>query len=84
MTTENLRAEHDRIIDVLADARSYQGWTQNRLAKKMGACNSTVSNIETGGKFPSLSTLIRYADAVGLKLELIPKETNIGPIEYVR
>ncbi len=71
MTTAALLAEHERIVDGLITARLHAGLNGKNLARKMGACPTTVSNIDRLVKFPSLSTLIRYADAVGLRIELM-------------
>lgn len=73
MTTAALLAQHERIVDELIGARLHAGLDGKQLAKKMGSCPTTVSNIDRLTKFPSLSTLIRYADAVGLKIELTPR-----------
>ena len=70
MTTAAVIAEHERIVDKLIAARLHAGLDGKSLARKMGACPTTVSNIDRLAKFPSLSTLIRYADAVGLRIEL--------------
>ena len=70
MTTNALIAEHERIVDELIGARLRAGLDGKTLAKKMRACPTTISNIDRLTKFPSLSTLIRYADAVGLRVEL--------------
>ena len=70
MTTTALLAEHERIVDELVAARLRIGLNGKDLAKKIRACPTTVSNIDRLTQFPSLSTLIRYAAAVGLRIEL--------------
>ena len=73
MTTNALKNEHERIVDNLIGARLDAGLNGKDTAEKMGACPTTVSNIDRLTKFPSLSTLIRYADAVGKRIELVEK-----------
>jgi len=57
-------------------ARSKSGLTQEAVAELMGTTKSAVSRLECAGKHaPSLTTLKKYARAVGcdLKIKFIPK-----------
>ena len=57
-------------------ARSRAGLTQEAVATRMGTSKSAVSRLESAGKHaPSLTSLKRYAAAVGCKIEirLIPR-----------
>jgi transcriptional regulator with XRE-family HTH domain len=57
-------------------ARSKSGLTQEAVAELMGTTKSAVSRLESAGKHaPSLTTLKKYAQAVGceLKIKFIPK-----------
>jgi DNA-binding XRE family transcriptional regulator len=66
-------------LDVLLEARRRAGLTQEQLAKRMGMKQSSLARVESslGSKkhAPSLSTLRRYAEAVGCQLEirLVPR-----------
>ncbi|MGA7228077.1 MAG: helix-turn-helix transcriptional regulator [Acidimicrobiia bacterium] len=42
--------------------------TQSELAEKMGTTQPTIARLEAGGVTPSLDTLHRAADALGLEL----------------
>jgi ribosome-binding protein aMBF1 (putative translation factor) len=42
--------------------------TQTELAEKMGTTQPTIARLEAGGVTPSLDTLHRAADALGLEL----------------
>lgn len=65
---EALEEEYNIAREMLA-ARANAGMTQERVAEVMGTTKSTVSRLEASGKHsPSLSTLKRYAHAVGCKL----------------
>ena len=54
-------------------ARVRAGLSQVEIARRMGTSASAVSRLEAvdGGPSPSLSTLRRYADAVGCDLEVV-------------
>ncbi len=67
---ENLGEEYRLIREMLA-ARSRFGLTQETVAERMGTTKSAVSRLEGAGKHaPSLTTLKRYAQAVGCRLEI--------------
>ena len=52
-------------------ARSRFGLTQEAVAELMGTTKSAVSRLEAAGKHaPSLTTLKKYAQAVGCRLEI--------------
>ena len=64
------------IASQMLAARSRAGLTQEAVASRMGTSKSTVSRLESAGKHtPSLSSIKRYAEAVGCKIEirLIPQ-----------
>lgn len=68
-----------RLFDELLAARKNAGMTQAQVAEQMGSKPPSVARLESGGgkakHSPSVSTLRRYAEAVGCRLEikLIPK-----------
>lgn len=53
------------LLSKLRQAREAAGLTQEQLAERMGAPVSTVTAIESHGADPTLSTIRRYALAVG-------------------
>ncbi len=60
----------------MLSARLRSGLTQEAVAELMGTTQSAVSRLESAGKHaPSLTTLKKYAQAVGcdLKINFIPK-----------
>jgi DNA-binding XRE family transcriptional regulator len=74
---EDLEAEYTLVREMLA-ARSKSGLTQEAVAELMGTTKSAVSRLEAAGKHsPSLTTLKKYARAVGCHLEirLVPKSS---------
>ncbi|MEW6665590.1 MAG: helix-turn-helix transcriptional regulator [Thermodesulfobacteriota bacterium] len=67
---EELEGEYSLAREMLS-ARSRCGLTQEAVAELMGTTKSAVSRLESGGKHaPSLTTLKKYARAVGCRLEI--------------
>ncbi len=67
---EDLEEEYAITREMLG-ARSRFGLTQEAVAALMGTTKSAVSRLESGGKHvPSLTTLKKYAQAVGCHLEI--------------
>jgi transcriptional regulator with XRE-family HTH domain len=62
--------ERHRIIDTLLRLRRHQRLSQSAVAESMGVRQPTVSGFETEDSDPRLSTLQRYARAVGARLRL--------------
>lgn len=72
-----LQAEYD-IIQSLIDARTSQNITQKDLSLKTGIPQADISRIENGTRNPSLNTLKKLAQGLGmqLRLEFIPVQNN--------
>ena len=67
---EDLGEEYALIRELLA-ARARAGLTQEAVAKRMGTTKSAVSRLEAAGKHsPSVTTLKKYAQAVGCEVEI--------------
>lgn len=67
---ESLELEY-KVVNQLLNARSRAGLTQDAVAERMGTTKSAVSRLKSAGKHaPSLSTLKRYAQAVGCELQI--------------
>ena len=67
---KQLEEEYKLTREMLA-ARIMKGLTQEAVAALMGTTKSAVSRLETAGKHtPSLTTLKKYAQAVGCRLEI--------------
>lgn len=65
-----LAVEYAVANEMLA-ARTRAGLTQEVVAFRMGTAKSTISRLESGGKHaPSLTSLKKYAKAVGCKIEI--------------
>ena len=58
------------LAESLIKARSVAGMTQKQLSETTGIYQADISKIERGLANPSLSTLTRLADGMGLKLTI--------------
>jgi DNA-binding XRE family transcriptional regulator len=68
---EDLEEEYILLIREMLAARSKSGLTQEAVAELMRTTKSAVSRLESAGKHaPSLTTLKKYAQAVGCRLEI--------------
>ena len=76
LTDPNFRKEYDAlepefsIIQAIIDARKISGMTQKELAEKTGITQGDISRLENGNANPSLRTLLRLAEGMGMKLRL--------------
>ncbi len=55
---------------MVCELREARGLSQRDLAALMGTTQSVVGRLEAGGSRPTLSTLGRIAEALGLRLEV--------------
>lgn len=71
---EELQPER-AIIQAIIDARKNAGLTQKELAERTGIAQGDISKLERGNANPSVRTLKRLADGMGmsLKIEFLPK-----------
>lgn len=76
MKNPNFRREYealeleDTIIQAFIDARKFSGLTQKQLSEKTGITQPDISKLERGNANPSIRTLKRLADGMGMKLKL--------------
>ncbi len=80
LSNPDVRAEYDNlqeefsIVDELLKARMTAGLTQTEVAKRMGTKTPAIARLESGGgnkkHSPSITTLRKYAKAVGCHLEI--------------
>ena len=76
----DFKAEYDAldpefsIVQAMIDARKASGLTQKQLAEITGIAQADISKLENGNANPSLRTLQRLADGLGMriKLEFVP------------
>ncbi|MES9857651.1 MAG: helix-turn-helix transcriptional regulator [Sedimenticola sp.] len=80
LSNPEVKAEYDlledefSLFDELLKARMNAGLTQGEVANIMGTKTPAIARLEAGGgnkkHSPSISTLRKYADAVGCHLEI--------------
>lgn len=70
-------ATRSQMGKVIAEARKELGYTQKQMTEKININTSTLSAIENGRFFGSLDILERYVDAVGLELNIAPKQRRL-------
>ena len=83
------RADEYELVRELLAARANAGLTQEQVAESMGTTKSAVSRLEAVGKpSPSVSTLKRYARAVGCEVEIrlvqAPRPTTASTPQSLR
>ena len=71
-STHKLR---DALVDELVAERKRLGYTQQDVADKINIKRANLSRLEGKKHVPTLELLIKYADCLGLKLDvsLMPK-----------
>ena len=80
MKEEEFKKEWDKteleyqIIKAMITAREEKNMTQKQLAEITGITQSDISKLENGNANPSLQTLKKLADGLGMaiKLEFVP------------
>lgn len=58
------------VIQAMIDARKLKGLTQKELSERTGIAQGDISKLENGSANPSLRTLQRLAEGLGMKLKL--------------
>ena len=76
---EALQPEH-MVIQAMLDARKKSGMTQKELAERTGIAQGDISKLERGSANPSIRTLKRLAQGMGmvLKIEFTPERVSVG------
>lgn len=61
---------HEEIITTIRNRRKSLGITLAELSEKVDIRATTICDIENGKRNPSLTTLLRITDALGLSISL--------------
>lgn len=64
--------------------RAERGWTLDALAQRSGVSRRMLVNVEQGATNPSIATLLRLADALGIGLPSLVDPADEAPAEPVR
>jgi transcriptional regulator with XRE-family HTH domain len=62
----------------LREVRLSRGLTQGELAERCGTSIAAISHIERGTKVPTLTTVVRIADALGCNVTALVKVLDRG------
>ena len=75
---EALQPEH-AVIQAMIDARKVSGLTQRELSERTGIAQGDISKLENGNANPSIRTLQRLANAMGMvvRVEFIPVQNGL-------
>ncbi len=69
-----MAAKRRAVTDELAERRQRLGLSQTQVAARMGTSQSAVARLESGDADVRLSTLERYAAALGHQLDITLKK----------
>jgi len=72
----------ERIGKRVKDLREERAWTQQRLAQKVGASQSTIAGVESGAQLPGTGLLSRLADTFRVGLDFFYREKE-SPFEML-
>jgi len=64
------------LAELVYQMRTGAGMSQAELARRMGARQPFISDLERGGRTPTVATLNRVARATGNRLRLIPEQES--------
>ena len=80
MALRRMSAERRRLVAGLTEQRRSAGLSQTEVAARMGTSQSAVARLETGDADVRVSTLERYAAAIGSELawQAEPPATGLG------
>lgn len=64
--------------------RQNRGWTLDQLAEAAGVSRRMIVNVEQGAANPSVGTLLRISDALGVGLPALVEAPRPKPVKVVR
>ena len=70
------------IITKIRERRKALHLSQKEVADKCGLKQANYSRMESGKQSPTLETLLQIADAVNLRIELIPNEMTVYHVMF--
>lgn len=67
--TKKITEKDLRLARKIHKTRQEKGWTQERLAEKIGVSTTFIGYIETGQRIPNLKMIYKIANALGVKVK---------------
>ncbi|SDD59706.1 Helix-turn-helix [Mycolicibacterium neoaurum] len=69
-----MTADFRAVVDELRALRLTRNLPQRTIARRMGICRSAITRLENDPtRDPHLSTILRYAHAIGATITITPK-----------
>lgn len=68
----------------IAKLRAARGLTQGELGTKIGLTPSAISNIENATSYPSIDTLIRFANYFGVTMDFLLTDKDVKQLEELQ
>jgi transcriptional regulator with XRE-family HTH domain len=72
------------IGDRVRQGRRSRGWTLDQLAAATGVSRRMLVNVEQGASNPSVGTLLRISDALGVGLPALVEHARHSPVKVTR
>ena len=79
MALRRMSAERRRLVADLTAQRRSAGLSQTEVAARMGTSQSAVARLETGDAYVRVSTLERYAAAIGSQVAWQARPGSVQP-----
>lgn len=71
---KSIEEQAEELKGIIDRERVFRGEKKKELAHRIGSTPSSYNAFMTPGRYPTLYTFINYANALGLRLELVPVE----------
>ena len=68
----------------IARLRVLRGLSQGNLGKEIGLTSSAISNIENATSYPSIDTLIRFANYFGVTIDFLLTDKDVKQLEELQ
>jgi transcriptional regulator with XRE-family HTH domain len=81
---DSIAAMARTIGERVREQRKVRGWTLDDLAEATGVSRRMLINVEQGAANPSVGTLLRISDALGIGLPSLVEPASPGPVSVVR
>lgn len=69
VATKKITEKDRRLARKIYKVRKEKGWTQEKLAERVGVSTTFIGYIETGYRIPNLKMIYKIANALGVKVK---------------
>jgi DNA-binding XRE family transcriptional regulator len=67
--TKKVTEKDRRLARKIQKIRQEKGWTQEKLAEKVGVSTTFIGYVETGYRIPNLKMIYKIANILGVKVK---------------